>query len=312
MEPYMEKAWDCLTEQEQNSLFLNLSNGLSARETGEILKVSHYKYLEIKARAEKLFKLFSDFFKIHPSLVNPSSPIDLRFADYLFGCMVKRLPKEEAKLHTGDSSFLLTKISNIKIEKWMSVLKQSEDEWDKDLYALIMEFDRWNSYRILPRKLQAPTPYKRRTNKKEKVYIKYLHRIPDFKIRAMVDKYWSNGKPENRYYISIISTLFDGGYSIIPIRKDKDILSEITKMKIYIFSTIMDADIFGVLVKEFFERTKDPKSGLKFWEEYRSVIKTAINYREINNMDFTCSNLDMAYNLKRKSISKLRESRKNQ
>lgn len=45
----------------------------------------------------------------------------------------------------------------------------------------------------------------------------------------MVDKYWSNGKPENRYYISIISTLFDGGYSIIPIRKDKDILSEITK-----------------------------------------------------------------------------------
>lgn len=61
MEPYMEKAWDCLTEQEQNSLFLNLSNGLSARETGEILKVSHYKYLEIKARAEKLFKLFSDF-----------------------------------------------------------------------------------------------------------------------------------------------------------------------------------------------------------------------------------------------------------
>ena len=166
--------------------------------------------------------------------------------------------------------------------------------------------------RILPRKLQAPTPYKRRTNKKEKVYIKYLHRIPDFKIRAMVDKYWSNGKPENRYYISIISTLFDGGYSIIPIRKDKDILSEITKMKIYIFSTIMDADIFGVLVKEFFERTKDPKSGLKFWEEYRSVIKTAINYREINNMDFTCSNLDMAYNLKRKSISKLRESRKNQ
>ena len=204
MEPYMEKAWDCLTEQEQNSLFLNLSNGLSARETGEILKVSHYKYLEIKARAEKLFKLFSDFFKIHPSLVNPSSPIDSRFADYLFGCMVKRLPKEEAKLHTGDSSFLLTKISNIKIEKWMSVLKQSEDEWDKDLYALIMEFDRWNSYRILPRKLQAPTPYKRRTNKKEKVYIKYLHRIPDFKIRAMVDKYWSNGKPENRYYISII------------------------------------------------------------------------------------------------------------
>ena len=72
MESYREKAWECLTEQEQNSLFLNLSKGLSTRETGEILGVSHYKYLEIKARAEKLFKLFSDYFELHPSLVIPN------------------------------------------------------------------------------------------------------------------------------------------------------------------------------------------------------------------------------------------------
>lgn len=310
MESYREKAWECLTEQEQNSLFLNLSKGLSTRETGEILGVSHYKYLEIKARAEKLFKLFSDYFELHPSLVNPQSQIDSRFSDYLFGCMVKRLPKEEAKFHTGDSSFILTKVSNKRINKWMSNLKKSEDKWDKDLYALIMEFDRWNSYRILPRELQAPSPYKRRVNKKEKVYIKYLHRIPDFKVRAMVDKYWSNGKPENRYYIAVISTLFEGGYSIIPIKKSKNIIEEITSMKIYIFENIMDADMFGILVKEFFIRTMDPKSGLKFWEKYRSLVELAINYRQINNMDFTCNNLDMAYNLKRKPISQIGKSKK--
>ena len=70
--------------------------GLSTWEAGEILKMSHYKYLELKARAEKFFKLFSDYFELHPSLVNPKSPIEPRFRDYIFGAMVKRLPKEEA------------------------------------------------------------------------------------------------------------------------------------------------------------------------------------------------------------------------
>ena len=56
-----EKAWDCLTEQEQQLLFLSLSQGLSSREAGSILKISHYKLLEHKARAERLFKLFSDY-----------------------------------------------------------------------------------------------------------------------------------------------------------------------------------------------------------------------------------------------------------
>lgn len=38
MEDYQEKAWECLTKEEQNSLFLTLSQGLSTWKTGEILK----------------------------------------------------------------------------------------------------------------------------------------------------------------------------------------------------------------------------------------------------------------------------------
>lgn len=306
MNTRQEKAYNCLTESEQNSLFLNLSQGLSTWQISEILKISHYKYLELKARAETFFKLFSDYFEKHDTLVNPRAPLDSRFIDYLYGSMIKRLPKEEAVIHTGDSSWVLHPIRNPHIVKNMKWLKESEDEWDKDLYALIMEFDRWNSYRILPRILQAPSPYKRRTTKKDKVYLNYLHKIPDFKIRALVDMYWKAGRPDKRYFIAFISEIFPDGYTICPVQKNPEIIKHLTDLKIYIFETQIDADEFGLMVKQYYIRTANSKLGLKFWGRYRELIQKAINYREIKNMDFSCANLDMAYGLKRKPMSKLR------
>lgn len=299
MEKYQEKAWSCLTKVEQDSLFLTLSQGLSTWQTGEILKISHYKYLEIKARAEKFFKMFSDYFQLHEDLVNPESPLDGEFRDYLYGSMLKRLPKPEALEYAGDSSWLLHPVSTKRILKNMERLKGSKDPWDKDLYALIMEFDRWNNYRILPRSLQAPTAYKRRSNKKDKIYIRYLHRIPDFKIRAIVDKYWRNGQPGKRYFICLISTLFAPGYLVVPILKREEIVEELTKLKIYIFSVPEEAELFGILVNQFL-MINTPPEGLKFWKNYRELISEAINYRSVKNMDFTTQELDMAYQLKRK------------
>lgn len=299
MEDYQEKAWECLTKEEQNSLFLTLSQGLSTWKTGEILKITHYKYLELKARSEKFFKMFSDYFYLYPSLINPKAPLSERFRDYLYGCILKRLPKDEASEYAGDSSWLLKPVRNNHIINNMSNLKKSKDKWDKDLYALIMEFDRWNNFRILPRILQASSPYKRRNTKKDKIYIKYLHGIPDFKIRAMIDMYWKAGIPDKRYYVAFISDFFKEGYVVVPIKREDNIVNQITDMKIYIFEEQEDAELFGIMVKNFFEKTRDCKSGLNFWKEYRSLINRAINYNSINNMDFTCETLDSAYNLKR-------------
>lgn len=305
MERYQEQAWDCLTEQEQNCLFLNHSQGLSSREAGEIIKVTHYKYLEIKARSEKFFKMFSDYFMKHPSLFRPDVPISMVFRDYLIGSIMKRLPKEDALLYAGDSSWLVSPIKTPQIIKQMERLRSSKDEWDKDLYALIIEFDRWNNYRILPRILQAPTPYKRRSAKKDKIYLQYLHRIPDFKIRAMVDMYWRHGKPDKRYYISMVSTTFPDGYAVVPIKRDKEIIDNLTRNKIYIFEDQLDADEFGLMCKNYFEERATISSAMDFWKRYRELVETAINYRGINNMDFTVGNLDMAYNLKRKPMSEI-------
>lgn len=310
MEKYQEQAWDCLTQQEQNSLFLNHSQGLSTWEAGEILKVSHYKYLEIKARSEKFFKMFSDYFMKYPSLIRPDSPLSQVFKDYLIGSIIKRLSKEDASLYAGDSSWLLSPVKTPQIIKQMERLKASKNEWDKDLYALIMEFDRWNNHRILPRILQAPTAFKRRSTKKDKVYLRYLHRIPDFKIRAMVDMYWRAGKPEKRYYIAMISETFPDGYAVVPIKRDEQTVTNLTNNKIYIFENQLDAEEFGLMVKNYFENIATISSALDFWKRYRELIESSINYRSINNMDFTVEKLDMAYNLKRKPISELRKRNK--
>ena len=46
MNEFQKKAWDCLTQKEQQSLFLQLSENKSSWEAGEILKLSHLSILK--------------------------------------------------------------------------------------------------------------------------------------------------------------------------------------------------------------------------------------------------------------------------
>ena len=312
MQEYQKQAWDCLTPEEQNSLFLSTSQGMSTWGVGEVLKLSHYKYLELKARAEKFFKMFADYYQLHPSLINPNCPISPMFRDYLFATMVKRLPKEEALSYAGDSAFRVSEINSQIITKNMMRLRKSEDKWDQDLRALIYEFDRWNNYRILPRALQAPSAYKRRSRKKDKTYIKYLHQIPDFKIKALVDIYWcgSKGKESDRYYMPLVSDFFEDNYAVVPVKKTPEIIRQISDNKLYLFQTRDEADEFGIIVSMFFEETINQSRGLKFWKKYQNIVESAINYREINNMDFTAENLDSAFGLKRIPVNRKKKPKK--
>lgn len=308
METYQEKAWDCLTEKEQNSLFLNISQGKSTWEVSEMLKTSHYKYLEIKARSEKFFRLFSDYFYLYGDLFTPESTriTDQYFRDYLRGAMLKRLPKEEASVYAGDSSWLLYPVKNDQIRRNVLRLRESKDKSCRDLYALIMEFDRWNNYRILPLDLQAPSPYKRRMNKKYKAYMRYLHTLPNSKIKNLVGYFWTRDAKKNRYYTCFISTQYREGYQVVPIPSEKSKkLEELTKLKMYVFEDRVSAEEFGLLVSTYFTEVNTQKRGLKFWKEFDELVTNAVNYKEINNIDFSINTLDTAYQLKRKPIREL-------
>lgn len=306
MEEYQKRAWDCLKDVERQSLFLQLSNGKSTWEVGTILNISHYKYLEIRERSEKFFRMFSDYFQLHEAIFRPDSPCDDRFKDYIEGVIEKRLTRKEAALYMGDSSNLIHKVRVNLIERNIRRLKESENTWDKDTLTLILEFDRWNNFRILPQLLQQPSAYKRRLNKKDKVYIKYLlERVPDWIHEKIIEKFKYRARPHiKKYWVCLISpTLYkdNNGYLLLPVRPTEESITEMNRFYIYVFEDKEDADTFGFMVNTYLDKTTEVKMGQKFWPEYRYIVQKALNYNSVNNIDFNVKTLDMAYNISRKS-----------
>ena len=302
-----QKAWNCLTKIEQQSLFLHTSEGKSSWEAGTMMNISHYKYIEIRERSEKFFRMFADFFEKHPSIFRPDCPCERNFQDFIEGVIEHRLKKRDAIAYMGDSTQQLPKVNRKNLIRNMKYLKESENLWDLDTRRLIFEFDRWNNFRILPSILQQPSAFKRRLNKKDKIYIKYLlERIPTFVLEKLKERFYYKVKPsKKKLWVTLISPdLYTDGYYLLPIRPEKEVLEEMNRFYIYIFEDREDADTFGYLVTSFYERTAKVIAGQKFWPEYRYLVKKAINYNAINNIEFNVNRLDNAYNIKPKRKSK--------
>ena len=309
MEEFQKKAWECLTQKEQQSLFLQLSENKSSWEAGEILKLSHYKYLEIRERSEKFFRLFSDFFEKRTSIFRPDCPCERNFQDYIEGCLEKRMKRKEASVYTGDSTQLLAKVNSKNLERNIKRLQNTQDEWDMDTLRLIFEFDRWNNFRILPRMLQQPSAFKRRSNKKDKIYIKYLlNRVPEWMHLKLKERFRYKVKPsKKKYWVCLISEdLYTDGYYLLPVRPTEENIAEFSRFYMYVFEDKDDADTFGFMVSKFMIKTCDVKLGQKFWPEYRNCVQKALNYNSVNNIEFNVKKLDMAYNthIKRKPKKK--------
>lgn len=312
MEIFQEKAWSCLKENEKQALFLQLSGNKSSWEAGGILKIAHYKYLEIYERATKFFKMFSDFYSIHESIFRPQGVCDEAFMSYIEGVIERRLSCKQAAQFTGDSVQLISKHRSKLITKNINRLVESKDPWDIDTLRVIREFDRWNNFRILPVMLQQPSAYKRRLNKKDKIYLKYLlTRVPEWVNNKLKEKYYyripcsADKKKINRWWMCLISEeLYTDGYLLVPVKPSTEVLNTLSKLYIYIWDNRDDADTFGFTVFKFKDNTKEVRLGQHFWPEYREIVKKAINYNQVNNIEFGVRALDNAYNNKRKPKKK--------
>lgn len=307
MNEAQQKAWSCLTKVEQQSLFLHTSEGKSSWEAGSMMNISHYKYIEIRERSEKFFRMFADFFEKHNSIFRPDCPCERNFQDFIEGVIEHRLNKRDAVVYTGDSTQQITKVNRKNLIRNMKYLKESEDNWDLDSMRLIFEFDRWNNFRILPSILQQPSAFKRRLNKKDKIYIKYLlERIPTWVLEKLKERFYYKVKPsKKKWWVALISSdLYTDGYYLLPIRPEEEVLNEMNRFYIYVFDDKEDADTFGYLVTSFYERTAKVIAGQKFWPEYRYLVQKAINYNAVNNIEFNVKRLDNAYNIKPKRKSK--------
>ena len=81
-------------------------------------------------------------------------------------------------------------------------------------------------------------------------------------------------------------------------------IQEMNRFYIYVFEDREDADTFGYLVTAFFFFFSKVMLGQKFWPEFRFIVRRAINFNQVNNLDFNVNTLDNAYDLKPKKKSK--------
>lgn len=305
-----EMAYKCLTNEEKQSLILSVGYGRTSWEVGGMMNVTHYKYLELKERAEKFFKLFYDYFSLHESLIRPRSGLDERFMYFVEACLEHRVKRKESKFIYGDSSMVVTPIKKKLIVSEMNKLRESENDHDIDLYKLIMEFDRWNSWRILPRELQQPSAYKRRNNRRDIFYIKYVCSLPEEKVKVLQKKFASFNGGKRCYFCAFHKDLFNEGYKVLTARILEETIEKLSKLYIYVFDNREDADSYGFLVTRFQYENKSPTKGQSFWPEYRGLISKTMNYERVNNIEFYCDNLDKAYGIAKKTSKKSQKALK--
>ena len=294
MEKINKEVWDILNLDEQTALTLSLGHGKSTWESGEILGKAHFKYLEIQKRARKFLEMFTNYFNKYNGLFTEDMNISFAFKEYLQLTMIDRLNISKATRQMEDTSYLTANKRNKLIIHELDKLKRGNSIPNSDLYSLIMDFDRWNNFRILPLEIQEPSAFKRRNKSRNKKHLKIITSLPKFSVLKLIERYSYSGKYA-KSYLPIISGCLDGNYKVIPIRKNITIINEITSIGLFIFDKKELAQNFAKLISDYFiKETMNCKTGQKFWPEFRITLKKAINYGDIENIHRSRTYLDKA------------------
>jgi hypothetical protein len=291
------KAWQILTEEEKTALTLQLAYDKSTWQAGEVMGKAHYKYLEIKQRGEKFLKIFTEHFEIFENLVPAGVNIDPRFKKYLELVILKRKLTHEAIEKINDKDFSSSSFRDNLIIQEFNKLQNKEKYSHTALLNIILDFDRWNNFRILPKELQEPSGFKRRNKNRLKKQIKVIVNLSEFVIEKVIERFQTKEEGKHILYLPII--LEKGNYyKIIKVNSNKENhIEQISKLGLFIFQNLESATEFAELVVSFdINSKKHCKQGLTFWPQYRLLIQGAINHNKIENIIPTRKYLDNLLN----------------
>jgi hypothetical protein len=277
-----EKAWDILTSDEQTAITLSLSHGKSSWEVGEIMGRAHYKYLEISSRAKRFFRLFTEYFAEHHRLFPEGVRVDPLFQDYMEKAIMDKLPLKSILQYLADKNYNLYKKRKKHITEQMALLRSQTK--GKDVHDMILEFDRWNNYRILPTDLQEPSAFKRREKTREKNRLKLVSDLPKISIDIIVQRYKYEGKLV-KLWLPLVDQRLARGFFLTPVKKHTTTISGITYLGIPLFEDEETAEEYISLVYDFMKnQTKSCLKGLNFWPQYRVLFGKALNYDKLENI----------------------------
>ncbi len=304
-------AWDILNDDEKTAVSLSLGHSKSTWEAGEIMSKAHFKYLEIQKRARKFLEIFTNHLEKYNGLFPKDVPLSFEFKEYLILTIIERknISQSVKQMETGSYS-VASRRSKLIIEE-IEKLREIDSEPARDLYNIIMDFDRWNNFRILPVEVQEPSAFKRRNKARNVKHIKKITTLPKFSIDYIISEFSYTGKYQ-KFYIPLISEYLPDDHKIIPIRNKPKVINEITDIGIFIFEHRAKAEEFALLVVDYFiNGVRNCKTGQRFWPEFRVLISQAYNYRELENIHKSRHYLDNAiFNTDKKKVKKWKEEGK--
>lgn len=278
-----EKAWAILTAEEKMAISLSLGYKKSSWEAGEIMSKSHYKFLEITSRAEKFLRMFTEYFDKSDSFIPYGLHISKDAKQYLRLAVLKRMVPRDIGEQMDNKGFRVMSYRDRLLEDQLMKIKISNDPLHKEFFHLILEFDRWNNFRILPRYWQQDSAFKRRIKSKELKYLKSICNLPPYSVRKLKEKFNRGGS----HYTTIFNPELDRGFELISVVPED--FYALTQMGFPIFEKEFDAIEFAMLVVRYLEskisRTVSRvKAGLDFWAEFRQSISRARNFKDISGI----------------------------
>lgn len=287
-------AWDILNEDEQIALSLSLGHGKSTWEAGEILKKAHFKYLEIQKRARKFLEIFTNHLEKYGGLFPSDIHFSFAFKEYIILTILERKNISQSVKQMEDPSYSLASKRKKLIIQEIKKLQNTNTTSAKDFYSLIMDFDRWNNFRILPIDIQEPSAFKRRNKARNVKHLKNITTLPQYSVLKVVERYAYSGKYP-KLYLPLVSGFLVNNQRIVSVRHKPKTINDITGIGLFLFDDRAIAENFAKLVAEYFiNSVKNCKTGQKFWPEFRILMAKAFNYKELEHIHKSRTYLDNA------------------
>ena len=304
-----QEAWNILNDDEKTAISLSLGHSKSTWEAGEIMSKAHFKYLEIQKRARKFLEIFTNHFEKYGIFFPEDLYISFAFKEYLTLTILERKNISQSVKQMEDPSYGIASRRNKFIINQIEKLREIDNESTRDFYNLLMDFDRWNNFRILPLEIQEPSAFKRRNKVRNVKHLRNITTLPQFSVLKVVEKYSYSGK-YRRIYLPLISEHLENDYKIIKVRKKTSIINEITEIGLFIFTDRANAENFARLIAGYFlNSVKNCKTGQRFWPEFRVLITKSLNYKELENIHKSRTYLDNALFDRDKQIVKNRKEK---
>lgn len=285
-----KQAWDLLSSDEKMALSLHHAMDKSSWEVGEIMDKSHYKLLEIKYRAEKFLKMFTEHLDVYGGLFPSFVTGDKLAIEYLNLCIGQR-NKPMVAMQTINEKYNKINKSHIN-EKLRILLKSWEDSdnlYNAICYELVKEFDRWNNFRILPKDIQEPSAFKRRIKNYHKKQIKNVISIHPIALEKFKKLYCTKNNP------SLYLPLLSPEPEILRIKLNKSCMATINSLGLFVYTRKEDAQSYSNEVWDYLSKGKKQcLDGLEFWPKFRELIKKSNNYAEVMNLVPSRKHLQLA------------------